>query len=407
MIRRVGIVLWILAIAAGVAWWYVKTYRSPVAVVVAPDGAEHDGRAFAELPWKRLPQLRPFEFTATDGQPFGTKQLHGQPFVVSFFFSTCPTICRDLNRQIARLANEFEGTDLQFVSLSVDPDKDTPERLATYAAEFEADPDQWHFLSGPIHRVRAIGQQQFNVVVDGENHTGDLFLVDRWGRYRDRFGWDDPREMKRFSETVREVLAESSPPLEQTVRTRNVLASLEHATVSPPWLFDFQLTSAANEPFWSRDLTGRVQVVSFFFTRCPSICPRQNRYLAELQADLAARNVALVSITTDPQHDDPAVLRQYARSLTAGDHWHFLTGDPTYIRRAGSEFLGIAADGEHHSSMLAVIDRWGQVRARVDWQAEGSREFLLQLVDRLNAEQQPEFTEQVESNLPADKEGLP
>ncbi len=403
MLRRVGTILWILVLLFGAAWVYLKSRPESTAILVDASGvvgATPDGRAFAEVPWKRLPHMRRFQMTAADRQPFGTDELKGNPYVVSFFFANCPTICRDLNRQVSRLANEFKGSELEFVSISVDPDNDSPDRLKEYSAEFQANPDQWHFLTGPMHRVNAIGRQQFNVIVDGVHHTGDLFLVDRWGRWRDRFTWDDPREMKRFSEIAREVLAEDKPPIDATLRTRNVLASLDHRQFNSPWLFDFQLIDDEGNPFWSRDLTGQVQVVSFFFTRCPTVCPRQNRFLAGIQADLTGRNVAIVSITTDPQNDDPATLRQYARGLGAGDDWHFLTGDLDYIRKVGSEFLGIASEGEHHSTMLVVIDRWGQPRGRIDWQAEGARKVLLELIDRLNTGFAPSGDDRIETNVP-------
>ncbi len=402
MIRRVGIVLWILVLIAAALWIYQKS-RSVTEIVPEEvsvgSGTNPDGRVFADIAWRRLPPMQRLQMTERSGQPFDNADLAGQPYVVSFFFASCPTICRELNEQIRRLANEFQGTDLRFVSLTVDPENDTPERLQRYAAEFEADPRQWLMLTGQMYKVRALGEKQFSVIVDGVNHTGDLFLVDRWGRYRDRFTWDDPREMKRFSQVAREVLEERQPPLDKNVRTRNVLASLPHSGMPRlPWLYDFQLVDQDGADFWSRDLTGSVWIASFFFTRCPGICPRQNRYLAEIQADIAGRQASLVSITSDPQNDDSATLRQYARSLGAGDHWRFLTGDLDYIRRVGSEYLGIAAEGEHHSSMLVVVDRWGNVRGKIDWQVAGSREFLLNLIDALNQEKMPPADFQVVTN---------
>jgi cytochrome oxidase Cu insertion factor (SCO1/SenC/PrrC family) len=121
----------------------------------------------------------------------------------------------------------------------------------------------------------------------------------------------------------------------------------------------------------------------------------QNRFLADIQDELAGRDAAIVSITTDPRRDDEPALRQYAREIGAGRDWYFLRGDFDYVRKVGSEFLGLPVEGEHHSSLIAVVDRWGNVRARVDWQQEGSKEFLLGLVDRLNREQVPVIPEVV------------
>lgn len=399
MLRKTGIVLWILVLIVGALWIYSKARRAPVetlpgnTVIIGPDGeiVESDGgKAFVSVPWKWLPGIKRFELTERSGDKFSSSDLAGKPYVIGFFFSHCPTICRDLNRQIQRLSNEFRDTDLTFLSLSVDPERDTPERLAEYAREFDADPQRWLFLRGQMYKIRDVGEKQLNTVVNGTDHTGDLFLVDRWGRYRDRFTWDDASEMKRFSEVARDVLAETEPPLDAVVRTRNVYAGLPHDDQKRlPWLYDFQLIDQQGEPFWSRDLTGKPWVASFFFSRCGSVCPRQNRFLADIQSDISGRGAELVSITTDPEYDTPSILRQYASTLNAGDHWHFLTGSYDYIRRVGSEFLGIAADGEHHASLLVVVDKWGYVRGRFDWQQPGAAEAMLSLIDQLQTESRP------------------
>ena len=78
-----------------------------------------------------------------------------------------------------------------------------------------------------------------------------------------------------------------------------------------------------------------------------------------------------------------------ARQLNADPGWAFLTGDLDYIRRVGSEFLGMAGGSGHHSSLLTVIDRWGEVRGRFDWQIDGEKQKMLELIDQLNAETRP------------------
>ena len=356
---------------------------------------DFDGRAFVEeMPWKRLPNLPRFQLTHMSGRSFDSSELAGKPFVISFFFSSCPTICMDLNRQICRLANQYQDSDLNFVGLTVDSKADTPEVLREYMEQFDASDNNWMLLTGQHHRIKRIGEKHLSTIVDGTHHTSDIFLIDRWGRFRDRFTWDDPREIERFDVVARQVLEESEPPLELKIRTRNIIASLTHESrnksSSPvPWLLDFQLTDQENRAFYSRDLTGQVWIGSFFFSRCGTVCPRQNRFLSGLQPGLEARHTALVSISTDPDHDQPAVLRPYARDMNAGDAWFFLTGDSDYIERIGSEFLGLVAHGEHHSSELAVVDKWGNVRARLRWQQEGATELLYALIEELNSETRP------------------
>ena len=398
-IKKIGIVLWIGVLVYGSFYIYQRLNLKPVvrlddsgmAAILDPD---HDGRVFVDVPWKRLPQIEPFELTERSGEDFDSRSLAGKPYVLSFFFTNCPTICRDLNRQIGVLANRHKNTETTFIGMSVDTKNDTPEVLRAYAEDFNADPEKWLMLTGQQFKINELARQQLLTVVDGEHHTGDIFLVDRWGRFRDRFSWDDPREMKRFDSVLEEVLAETSPPLDKTVKTRNVAATFSHTKQNQPsahpWLRDFQLTDSRGKDFYSRDLTGQVWVGSFFFSRCGSVCPKQNAWLAKIQPELAGRKVKTVSITTDPDYDQPEILRPYARDLNAtDDEWLFLTGDDNYIQRIGSEFLGIPVHGEHHSSLLAVVDRWGNVRGHMDWQAENGKEKLLNLVDQLNQETQP------------------
>ena len=396
-LKKIGVVLWLLVLMYGGFHIYQKIKTSNSIIdneFAAIRAADHDGRAFVETPWVRLSNVKPFVLTERSGEKFDSRVLAGKPYIVSFFYTSCSTICRDLNRQIGVLVNRYKDSDLTFISLSVKTKVDTPEVLRAYAEEFNADPESWLMLTGQQFKINAIASQQLNTVVDGEHHTGDIFLIDRWGRYRDRFSWDDPREMKRFDEVVDEVLEETGPPIGKTIRTRNVMVSLPHEqrnrTSAPvSWLLDFQLTDQHNNDFYSRDLTGTVWVASMFFTRCGTVCPRQNAFLSKLQPEINGRKARLVSITTDPDFDRPAVLRTYAKNLSASDDWLFLTGDNNYIQRVGSEFLEVSAHGKHHSSLLTVVDRWGNVRANLDWQKEGTRQTLFDLIDKLNQEKVP------------------
>jgi cytochrome oxidase Cu insertion factor (SCO1/SenC/PrrC family) len=81
------------------------------------------------------------------------------------------------------------------------------------------------------------------------------------------------------------------------------------------------------------DLQGLVWIGNFFYTSCPDTCPLQSARMARLQGDLAdARDVRLVSISVDPEHDTPAVLRDYAQRFGAdAERWLFLTGDKAAI----------------------------------------------------------------------------
>ncbi len=344
------------------------------------------------ISWNYLPDIEPFELTDSSGKKFDTRQLIGRPYVVSFFYSTCPTICRQLNEQVRRLTQQFRKDDLTFLSITVDPETDTPARLQQYSEVYGPDPQRWHFLTGSLSEIQQIGEQQFRVVVDKAIHTEDILLIDRWGRYRDRFKWDDPSEMRRFDSVAQTVLDETSPPLGKVIETRNLLAGNPHVLGNnPPWLHEFFLTKSDGTQFFSRDLTGQVWIGSVFYSTCTTHCIEQNRYLRDLQDRLADKPVKFVSITTDPQTDTPSVLQQYARELKADpQRWIFLTGkDKTYLDRVASEFLGLFVSGADHASLLVVIDRWGKVRGKFDWHEATQEAAMLKLIDELIAEDRP------------------
>ena len=94
-------------------------------------------------------------FTLADGagQPFGTQQLDGHVWVADFIFTTCPEICPRMTEEMSRLQTWLinRGLDgrLRLLSVSVDPERDTPEKLRTYAHQFHARPDTWTFVTGP------------------------------------------------------------------------------------------------------------------------------------------------------------------------------------------------------------------------------------------------------------------
>ena len=361
--------------------------------LVEPSADNPPGAAIVERPWKHLHHVDAFEMTNQDGEKFNTAQFSGQkPYLVSFFFATCPSICRDLNKQLARLNEQLKKEDVAFVTITVDPERDTPEVLGNYAADFGAESPRWTYLTGQQHKIKQVGEQMFRVeVVDMANHTDNIMLVDKWGKFRDRFKWNEPYDMKRLVKVVKEIATETEPPLDQIVRTRNAMVGLEPPDLSTiQFLREFHLYTSDEKPFFSRELTGEVWITNFFFTTCPTICKEQAKYLQGLQDRLGDNPTKLVSITTKPEVDLPATLREYARAHDADPkRWLFLTGNEKVIPRVAAEFYSAMAGGEHHSTELFVVDKWGHVRGRFQWQDAAQEVEMLALIDDLWQETRP------------------
>ena len=155
-----------------------------------------------------------FVLTERSGKSYSSEQLLGHVWVASFFFASCPTTCLQQNQTVQKLANTYQ--DVHFVSITCDPESDTPTRLQEYAASFQAKPDQWVFLTGELNYIRMIGRDAFKVVVDKQTHSNRLLLVDKWGKVRGRFDWNDPRQLETLNKKIVELNQEKQPPANAT-----------------------------------------------------------------------------------------------------------------------------------------------------------------------------------------------
>jgi protein SCO1/2 len=147
-----------------------------------------------------------FNLTERSGQSIGSAELKGQPYVVSFFFSTCPSVCIQQNQKVQELQKEFEGNGVRFVSISVDPVTDTPEALREYAARFGADPQQWLFMTGDLTYIRRVGAEVFRLAVDEKFHTEKFVLVDREGEIVGYYSWPEKKQFEKLKADIRNLI---------------------------------------------------------------------------------------------------------------------------------------------------------------------------------------------------------
>ncbi len=154
-----------------------------------------------EEPLPRLGTIPEMSLVDQDGESFAREDLVGRTSIVDFVFTRCPAICPLLSEKMAQLQDRFEGAgdDVQLLSISVDPDHDTPAVLSEYAARYEADPERWRFLTGDadeVNRVVVRGfRQAMGEPVETEAgidvmHSSHFVLVDRDGEIRGYFAND-------------------------------------------------------------------------------------------------------------------------------------------------------------------------------------------------------------------------
>lgn len=137
----------------------------------------------------------------------------------------------------------------------------------------------------------------------------------------------------------------------------------------------FELTDQNNKKITDKDYLGKVYVVEFFFTTCPTICPKMNQSMLLLQKEYYGNpEFGIASITINPEYDTPKVLKEHAELLGVKHYnWHFLTGDAQYITNLAVKGFDMYAGADKtapggflHSGLFALVDKEGKVRCRRD-----------------------------------------
>ena len=139
----------------------------------------------------------------------------------------------------------------------------------------------------------------------------------------------------------------------------------------------FDLTNQNNLNITNDTYKGKVFVIEFFFTSCPTICPKMNQSMLAIEKQFFGNpNFGLASISIDPETDSPKVLKEHAALLgVTSSNWHFLTGDKDYIFNLANKGFNLyagennkVAGGFEHSGLFALVDKDGKIRCRKDAQ---------------------------------------
>lgn len=138
---------------------------------------------------------------------------------------------------------------------------------------------------------------------------------------------------------------------------------------------EFSLTDQNNKTITNADYDGKVYVLEFFFSTCPTICPKMNANLKEVELQFKGqKDFGVASITINPENDTPEVLKKHAKDLgITSENWHFLSGDKEYIYKIANKGFNMYAaqnknvnGGFEHSGLFALIDKKGVIRCRKD-----------------------------------------
>lgn len=144
------------------------------------------------------------------GESFSSESLRGHIWVASFMFTTCQTVCPDLNAKQRVLQSEFAERGVRFVSISTDPDTDSPETLRSYANDYDAKPGVWLFLHMSIDSVRSLSTQGFKLMdpETPEMHSTRFVLVDAAGNIRGFYDSEDQTRLDALRSDILQLLSE-------------------------------------------------------------------------------------------------------------------------------------------------------------------------------------------------------
>jgi protein SCO1/2 len=167
--------------------------------VSSPDEQPRTGGAVSGSSLAVIGPAPKTELTDQDGKSFSLEHLRGKAVVVSFVYTTCSGVCPATTHRLTRVQQELEkaglwGGQVEFVSISLDPARDTPAVLSGYARVYDCDTRSWHFLTGApaeVARVVAAWGMWARVGPSGTlDHPSRIFLLDPKGRQREIYNLD-------------------------------------------------------------------------------------------------------------------------------------------------------------------------------------------------------------------------
>lgn len=138
----------------------------------------------------------------------------------------------------------------------------------------------------------------------------------------------------------------------------------------------FEFTNQKGKTITNEAYKGKVYVVEFFFTTCPTICPMMNEKMVKIQNEFFGNpNFGIASISINPTYDTTAILKEYAEEYKiSSPNWHLLSGksEEEVFSLANEGFMLYAGIGEkevggfEHSGLFALVDKEGNIRSRYD-----------------------------------------
>jgi protein SCO1/2 len=199
----------VLSVLVGIAFWnwQAKLQRQG-------DGEEKPLEGL-----KQFGSVPQFSLIERDGRRITLSDLKGKVWILNFIYTNCPDTCPIQSAQMREIQDEFPNEkDMYLVSITVDPERDTPKVLSEYAKRFHADPGRWFFLTGDKEAIYKLAEEGFRLgatelphdkrPASGATHTHSprFVLVDREAQIRGYYVSIEPEAMKRLRRNLKILL---------------------------------------------------------------------------------------------------------------------------------------------------------------------------------------------------------
>ncbi|MBE7176237.1 MAG: SCO family protein [Mucilaginibacter polytrichastri] len=183
-------------------------YGERTAVKTTVDGKEKTDTLYQTIP--------SFRFADQDGDTTTNQTFEGKVYVADFFFTSCPSICPIMSRNMKTLYDTFKDNDqVRFLSHSIDPRHDSVPALKEYAQKLGVNDRRWLFVTGPKEVIYPLAEKNYLVAVNEDGkapggfvHQGYFVLVDKKKRIRGAYDGTDKTQVQKLGEDIGLLLSE-------------------------------------------------------------------------------------------------------------------------------------------------------------------------------------------------------
>ncbi len=152
-----------------------------------------------------------FNMLGQDSVQISNATLNGKIYVADFFFTSCPSICPVMQKNMLKLYKQYKDErDFAFLSYSIDPLHDTPSKLKKYSIQLGADSKKWYFVTGNKDSTYALAEKGYYATAKADStapggfvHSGGLILVDKERRIRGIYDGTQEDEVNKLSQDMK------------------------------------------------------------------------------------------------------------------------------------------------------------------------------------------------------------